>query len=326
MDPMSDVLETVRLRGSLFFLWEPEATFGIGVANGSRLGPHIVPGADSIISYHIVTRGPCWAAVHDEEPVRLETGDILVLPRGDAYMIASTPRFPDAEDEANSIHFFKSMAAGRLPPVVVDAGATAEDSKLICGFLGCDLRPYNPLLSTLPRMIRVPAPRNENDPLGPLIEFALSETRQNRGGERCLLARLSEVMFVEVLRRYLRVSERPESGWLEGLAHPLVGKALGHLHRDIAHPWTLASLAAVVGCSRSTLAERFGQMVGIPPMQYLAQWRMQVAANRLVDSSMKNYAIAREIGYESEAAFSRAFKRVIGVSPSAWRQGHQQAS
>jgi len=320
IDPMSDVLETIRLRGALFFLWEPAAKFGIGVANGEKLGKHILPGTDCLISYHIVTQGPCWAAVNGEAPILLETGDILVLPRGDAYKIASSPQYPNSEDEINSIEFFKSMASGIIPPVVSEPATGTDNSKLICGFLGCDLRPYNPLLSTLPRMIRIPAPTDDNDPLSSLVEFALSETRQARGGERCLLLRLSEVMFVEVLRRYLRSNIKTGSGWLDGLVHPVVGRALDHLHRDLSRNWNLQSLADAAGTSRSTLADHFTRLVGIPPMQYLTNWRMQVAANRLMETTLKIYAISSEIGYDSEAAFSRAFKRVIGVSPKAWRE------
>jgi len=320
MDPMSDVLETIRLRGALFFLWEPAAQFGIGVANGEKLSRHIIPGTDCVISYHIVTQGPCWAAVNDESPVLLETGDILVLPRGDAYKIASSPQYPNAEDEASSIEFFKSMADGKIPPVVSEASSGTDGNKLICGFLGCDLRPYNPLLSTLPRMIRIPAPADENDPLSSLVEFALSETRQARGGERCLLLRLSEVMFIEVLRRFLRSKIETGSGWMDGLLHPVVGRALGHMHRDLSRNWNLQSLADAAGTSRSTLADHFTRLVGIPPMQYLTNWRMQVAANRLMETTLKIYAISSETGYDSEAAFSRAFKRVIGMSPKAWRE------
>ena len=319
-DPMSDVLETIRLSGALFFLWEPSWPFGVGVADGSKLSRHIVPGTDQVISYHIVTEGPCWAAIRDCDPIRLETGDILVLPQGDAYKIADTPQFPSAADEQSSIRFFSAMAAGEVPPVVVDGGAGPGRSKLICGFLGCNLRPYNPLLSTLPRMIRVPAPLHQDDPLSHLIDFALTESRQARGGERCLLLRLSEVMFVEVLRRYMRVATEPESGWLGGLRHPLVGRALGLLHQDIARQWSLEQLSQSIGASRSTLAERFTQIVGKPPMQYLTHWRMQVAASMLSEKPVKVYAIAKEVGYESEAAFSRAFKRVVGLSPKAWRE------
>ena len=315
---MSDMLETIRLRGAVFFRWEPRAPFGVGVADGEALGRHIMRDADCVVSYHIVTRGPCWATVRGEEPLRLETGDVLVLPRGDAYKIADSPQYPTAADERDSIDFFRQMAAGKMPLRVSDGG-DGEASELICGFLGCNLRPYNPLLSTLPRMLRVPPPPQADDPLASLVEFALSESSRASGGERCLLQRLSETMFVEVLRRYLRQGDKTAAGWLGSLHHPLVGRALAMLHADIAHRWTLAELARRVGASRSVLSEQFARQTGTPPMQYLAQWRMQVAANRLLDESCKIYAIASEVGYESEAAFSRAFKRIVGTTPRDWR-------
>jgi len=318
-DPISDVLETIRLRGAVFFLWEPRWPYATGVADGRRIGRHILPGSDLVISYHIVTEGPCWAAVPGETPLRLDTGDILVLPRGDAYKIASAPQYPTAAEEAASIEFFRLMAAGELPAVVADGGPGPRRNGLICGFLGCDLHPYNPVLSTLPAMIRVPPPAVGEDPLSLLIHFACSEARQNRGGERCLLARLSETLFVEVLRRYLRNLEGSGTGWLHGLRHPLVGRALRLLHGNLDHPWTLAELAREAGASRSTLSEKFNTIVGLPPMQYLLHWRMQIAASRLADGAAKVCAVAREVGYESESTFSRAFKRVVGRSPAAWR-------
>lgn len=318
-DPMSDVLDTIRLHGAMFFVWEPSSPYAVGVADGALLSRHILPAADCMISYHIVTRGPCWAAVNGEDPQRLETGDILVLPRGDAYKIADTPQFPSAEDEQESITFLQAMANGELPSVVRDDIASDVSSRLICGFLGCNLRPYNPLLSTLPRMIRLPAPERDDDPLSQLIDFALGESKQRHGGEKCLLKRLSEVMFVEVLRRYLRLNHAPESGWLGALRHPVVGRALGLLHGDLARSWTLQRLAREVGTSRSTLSKQFRVSVGMPPMQYLGHWRMQVAADRLRDRSVKVYRVALEVGYESEAAFSRAFKRIVGTAPAVWR-------
>ena len=319
-DPISDALDTIRLRGALFFLWEPGWPYGITVADGRSISRHVVPGTDCIVSYHIVTEGPCWAAVRGEQPIALQSGDTLLLPHGDAYIISDAPRPPDPGEEAASIEFFKSMAAGIIPPLVTEGGAGPRRNRLICGFLGCNLRPFDPLLSSLPSMIRIPAPGDGQDPLSSLIDFALSETRQNKGGERSLLMRLSELMFVEVLRRYMRQASRVQSGWLEGLRHPIVSRALGQMHGDIAASWTLQKLATTVGASRSTLAERFAQIVGIPPMQYLASWRMQVAANRLLDEPVKVYQVASEVGYDSEAAFSRAFKRLVGVSPRAWRE------
>jgi AraC-like DNA-binding protein len=318
-DPISDVLETIRMRGALFFLWEPGWPYNVTVADGQRLSRHIVPGTERIVSYHIVTEGPCWASIRDQPAIKLETGDILVLPHGDAYNISDTPRAHDTTAESASIEFFKSMAAGEIPPHVTDGGPGPGGNRLICGFLGCNLRPFDPLLAALPRMIRISAPAAGKDPLSSLIDFALSESTQDHGGERCLLMRLAELMFVEVLRRYLRENTKIESRWLQGLRHPLVGRALGVLHKDIAAPWTLQKLADAVGTSRSTLAEHFSKIVGLPPMQYLANWRMQVAANRLLDSPVKVFQVANEVGYDSEAAFSRAFKRIVGVSPQAWR-------
>lgn len=319
-DPISDVLDTIRLQGAVFFLWEPGWPYGVGVADGQTLSSHILPGADCIVSYHIVTKGPCWAAVSGKAPMRLETGDTLVLPHGDAYKIANTPQYPTPEDGPASIGFFKAMAAGEMSTVVTEGGPGPETSKLICGFLGCNTGPYNPLLSTLPSMVRVPAPADGDDPLSTLITFALTESRQARGGERCLLMRLSEVMFVEVLRRYLRSGSGSESGWLAALHDPLVGRALALLHQDISMTWTLQNLAQRIGASRSTLAEHFSRVVGLPPMQYLTRWRMQVAANRLRDTTAKVYAVANEVGYDSEEAFSRAFKRVVGSTPREWRE------
>ena len=325
-DPISDVLDTIRLQGAVFFLWEPGWPYSVGVADGRTLSRHLLPGTDCIVSYHIVTKGPCWVAVNDEQPMVLETGDTLLLPRGDAYKIANTPQYPTAEDELASIEFFKAMSAGEIPPVVTEGGPGPENNKLICGFLGCSMGPYNPLLSTLPSMLRVPAPADGDDPLSALIAFALTESRQTRGGERCLLMRLSEVMFVEVLRRYLRSVPESGSSWLVGLRDPLVGRALVLLHQDITVNWTLQKLAKHIGASRSTLAERFSHVVGLPPMQYLTRWRMQVAANRLRETTVKVYAVANEVGYDSEGAFSRAFKRVVGATPREWRKRAFHAS
>lgn len=318
-DPISDVLDTIRLQGAVFFVWEPSWPYGIGVADGRTLSRHILTSSDCIISYHIVTKGPCWAAVNDESPLLLESGDTLILPRGDAYKIANTPQYPTAEDQAASIDFFRSMTSNEAPAVISEGGPGPENNKLICGFLGCNMGPYNPLLSTLPRVMRVPAPTDSDDPLSTLIAIALSESQEVLGGERSLLMRLSEVMFVEILRRYFRAAPKSESSWLAALQDPLVGRALALLHKDIAVSWTLQKLADSAGASRSALADHFSRIVGVPPMQYLTQWRMQVAAHRLRHTQVKVQTVAHEVGYESDEAFSRAFKRVVGVSPREWR-------
>ncbi|MBB3192473.1 AraC family transcriptional regulator [Halomonas cerina] len=325
-DLLSDVLEKVRLRGALFFLWQPFWPFAIGVPRDRAFGQVILPDAERILSYHIVTQGPCWGSVMGEPSIRLESGDIFLVPHGDAYVIASEPRQPSPADEAPALEFFRQMAAGELPPLVIEGGTGPEHNRLICGFLGCDVRPSNPLLSALPRLIHVPAlAPGSQDPLSHLIDFALVESQEGRDGSRCVLLRLSELMFVEVIRRYLAAAPQLRSGWLGGLRDPLVGRALTLLHRRPAFPWTLARLAREAGASRSTLAERFTRLVGEPPMQYHTRWRIQIAAHRLATGGSKVYGVAQEVGYHSEAAFSRAFKRVVGMSPAQWRQHRASA-
>jgi AraC-like DNA-binding protein len=211
------------------------------------------------------------------------------------------------------------MVSGELPSVVSEGGGGPGRLQVLCGFLGCDVRPYNPVLAALPRLLHLPASAQpESGRLGPLIQFALTEARDRRPGARCTLLRLSELLFVEAVRRYLAATPAEGPGWLSGLRDPSIGRALYALYERPAQAWTLARLAREVGLSRSTLAERFTHFVGTPPMQYLARWRMQLAARRLAGDAVKVSAVAREVGYDSEAAFSRAFKRMTGAAPASW--------
>jgi AraC-like DNA-binding protein len=157
--------------------------------------------------------------------------------------------------------------------------------------------------------------------LDQFIRFATVETGSKRAGSQSVLNRLSELMFVEIIRLHMDQLANDRTGWLAGLRDPLVGRALTLLHARPAHAWTLEELASEAATSRSALADRFTQIVGSPPIQYLTQWRMQIAANRLADPRVKVAAVAHEVGYESEAAFSRAFKKFVGRSPSQWRTG-----
>jgi AraC-like DNA-binding protein len=206
----------------------------------------------------------------------------------------------------------------------VNLGESGASAHIVCGFLGCDATPFNPLLATLPRLIRLRRGSAETE-LDHLLKLALNESNHARPGSECVLARLSEVLFIEVVRQHVTSAPSSNTGWLAGLRDEHVGRALAHLHRLPAHDWTLDKLAREVGLSRSMLAERFLQFVGDTPMHYLAKWRMQLAAGFLTRTGASLAEVASQVGYTSEAAFSRAFKRLVGIAPALYRQG-QRAS
>jgi AraC-like DNA-binding protein len=323
LDALSDVLRAVRLTGALFFLVEASSPWTIAVPDGATLAPVVLPRAQHIISYHVVRRGSCWGRLRNGPPVRLRAGDILVFPQGDAYAMSMARGMSGGPDQAEVLAFLRQMAAGRLPFTVVEGGGGAERLHLVCGFLGCDIRPFNPLLATLPPLLHVRPPTSSPaDRLTQLLEFTVAESREPRAGGESVRLRLSELMFVEVVRRHLVALPAGQTGWLAGLRDPIIGRAVALLHDRPAESWTLPRLAQDVGLSRSALADRFAYFVGLPPMQYLLRWRMQVAARLLGEGGAKVSAVALEVGYDSEAAFSRAFKRVAGVAPATWRRRH----
>jgi AraC-like DNA-binding protein len=208
-----------------------------------------------------------------------------------------------------------------LPLVYELGGGGAERTRVVCGFLGCDERPYNPLLSSLPPVIHLSAagPGATTGWLTTLLNIAVAESGSARAGGENVLSRLSELMFVEAIRRYLDGLPPDRLGWLAGVRDPIVGQTLAAIHSQPREAWTVERLARFAGLSRSVFAERFAAMVGQPPMQYLTLWRMQLASRLLRDGGAVA-TVADAVGYESEAAFSRAFKKVVGRSPGTWRR------
>lgn len=310
----------VKLTGALFFLVDASFPWGIEVPRAAAFSSIILPRAQHVVSYHIVLRGSGWMEIPNVASTWFEAGDILVLAHGDAYSMLSTPQQPPELDAEATIGFFRDMAAGKLPFIIREGGGGEPRSEFVCGFLGSDMRPFNPVLSTLPRLLRITRSEAESDELlSRLIHLTLAEARRPRVGGEAIRLRLSELTFVEVMRQYLETLRSDEAGWLSGLRDPFVGPVLAMLHNELAYPWTLNELARRAGLSRAALAARFTHLTGHAPMQYLTLWRMQVAARLLADGSMKVAAAGREVGYESEAAFSRAFKKIVGMSPSHWR-------
>jgi AraC-like DNA-binding protein len=317
-DVLSEVLRALRLRGAVFYSVHATSPWVAETPAATELAPYVMPGAEHVIEYHVVVSGKCWGGLIGEPGIELEAGDIIVFPQGDSHVMSSAS---GARGPA-SVEPHAQAALQRLP-IRVDLGGTGRDPvNLVCGFLACDARPFNPLLAALPRVIVIRKKSSNSahaNVLDHFINMALVESQTPRAGGEVVLARLSELMFVEVVREYVRTST-PREGWLSGLRDSIVGRALSALHEKPAHAWTLESLADHVGASRSALVQRFVDHVQVPPMQYLAQWRMQLAANLLAGPTMMTLAqIASDVGYGSEAAFSRAFKKIVGVSPAIWR-------
>jgi AraC-like DNA-binding protein len=313
MDPLSDVLRAVRLNGAFFYVFEGTAPWSIAVAPARQLVPPVLPHADHLMAYHIVTSGTCWVGCAEDQPVELQAGDAILLPHGDAHYASGQP-------EERRGRLYSHAPTRPLETIRLGTGAGARVS-MVCGFLGCDARPYNPLLAALPRSMHVRGIGS-----GWLAEFprqVVAEAWQTRVGGSTMLTRMAELMFVEVVRRYTEELSPQRTGWLAGLRDPVVAPALAALHARPAHAWTLVELARVAASSRTVLTQRFSERVGLAPMQYLTEWRLQLAAEQLANGTRKVAAVAADVGYESEAAFSRAFKRSTGYAPAAWRRMRQ---
>jgi AraC-like DNA-binding protein len=321
-DPLSDVLAAVRLSGSVFFDVTANAPWAAEAPPAAQIANEITPGAQYAIEFHVLTRGTCWISLVGDtrfEPVRLEEGDIAVIPQGDPHVVSSAPGMR-AEPDLEALR--RPQDANALPFTLRTGGDGPSETRLICGFFTCDARPFNPLLDSLPRFIRFGRDSSQasHSLLDQFIRFATAEMGNKRAGSQSVLNRLAELLFVEVIRWHMdQLANSSNTGWLVGLRDPLIGRALTLMHAQPAYAWTLEELASQAGASRSALADRFAHLVGCPPIQYLTQWRMQLAAKRLADRGTKISVIAGEVGYESEAAFSRAFKKFVGQSPGQWR-------
>jgi AraC-like DNA-binding protein len=309
LDPLSDVLRVVRLDGAFFYATRAAAPWIVESAPARELRPQILPGSEHLIAYHILTEGHCFVRLKGEEPVEMFPGDVIVFPHGDPNVMSSgrdlrapnvTTSFPQ-----------------RYPETVILGGGSPLAASFVCGFLGCARTPFNPLLASLPRLLHLRGMSGAW--LDAFAGRVTDKSLLGSPGAASVLTRLAELMFVEVLRRYLQELPPEHTGWLAGLRDEVVGRVLGLIHAQPAEDWTLESLSRAANSSRTSVAKRFTELVGQPPMQYLTQWRMQVAAN-LLRSEAKVATVARQAGYDSEAAFSRAFKKATGVAPGQYRR------
>lgn len=318
MDVLSDVLRAVRLTGAVYFDIRARAPWVAETPATSRFRAKVMPEFEHVIAFHIIMDGWCWVYLTSDpdSAIRLEAGDAVIIAGGESHTMGTERSKPEDPDLTK----FYRPSDRPLPFVFSELGGQGDPVNLVCGYFGCDARPFNPILDALPRLLHVRAASFSGTSMQNLIRMALRESERPAAGAETILSKLSELLFLQSVRDYLDGLPAEATGWLSGLRDRHVGSALRLMHARPADPWTLDSLAREVGLSRSAFAERFHVLIGTPPMQYLGSWRLQLAAQHLTRSGTSIAQAAAGVGYESEAAFNRAFKKQVGMPPGQWRR------
>ena len=320
MDPFSQILSGVVLKGALFFNAEFSAPWGFNAPTGRELAPLLAPDAPHLLIYHFLVEGSGIVRLGNEEPIELEPGDVVVVPHGDAHLMCNA-KGTSPKLSAAMIAKLQTRDLSKM-----QAGGGGEVARFVCGFMVCDPLLCRPILQSLPPAFKV---NLRTDGSGRWLEATLlhlvEEAASENAGSEAVLAKLSEALFVDTLRRYLAGLPEQEVGWLAAARDPNIGKSLMLMHSRSPYPWTIAELAKEVGLSRSSLVERFTRYLSEPPMAYLIRWRLKLAARALASTSRGVAEIAEDVGYESEAAFNRAFKREFGLPPARYRNEHRTA-
>jgi AraC-like DNA-binding protein len=334
VDVLSDVLRVVRLSGAVFFTADFSSPWAIESPMPGMLAAAVMPQAECVVLFHILVDGRCEVVCPDHPMTTMEAGDVVVFPRGEQHVMRSHPT-------ARTTPLASVFSPGTYDePPQLTFGGGGHTSRFVCGYLNCDQR-FSPLVEALPTMLLVRSrddysaieaidgggsrpttvPQGSGTWLGTTLKFTVNEARNGRPGNAAILGRLTELMFVEILREYMQRLPADQGGWLAGLNDPYVGKALRLMHANPARDWTVDDLGREAAVSRSVLAQRFTDLVGETPMRYLANWRMQLAKQMMRDGAGSIQEVATRVGYDSEAAFNRAFKRATGSPPATWRKG-----
>lgn len=316
MDALSEVLGIVKLRGALFFNAEFSAPWCVASSESSKVAPLLCPGADHVIIYHYLSHGRAYAQLPGGSRRDLGPGDVVVFPHGSAHFVGNGAGVP-----VDSLTTFGRNLSNGLK--VARHGGGGELTKFVCGYMACDPSLSEVVLAGLPSMLVVNIADSAGQWLANSIQFSVGEAGEPGTGSDVVLAKLSEVLFVETLRRFIRDLPDHQKGWLAGARDPLIGEALALLHKKPSHPWTIANLARQVGVSRTRFTERFRHFLGEPPMAYLMRWRLKLAAEILASSNANVGDVAAEVGYASEAAFNRVFKREFGCPPAQFRRSRR---
>jgi AraC-like DNA-binding protein len=318
MDALSEILNVVKLAGALFFNGEFSAPWRLW-SKPVELAPLLAPPGSRLVIFHFLTEGRAYAQLAGGRRVDLAAGEIVIVPHGDEHWLgAGSP-----ERTVDSLRTFGAGRPGGLNAVRFGGGG--EVTRFVCGFLACEPRLSDVFLAGLPPLLKARlSDGRSGEWVGQAIRSAVAEVNTGAGGA-LVLARMAEVLFIETLRRYIQDLPAEETGWLAGAREPAVGQALALLHKEPAREWTLADLARGAGVSRTALAERFRLLLGKPPMAYLAHWRLKLSAGLLLESAQSVAEIAAAVGYGSEAAFNRAFKREFDCPPAQYRRTRGKA-
>jgi AraC-like DNA-binding protein len=317
MDALSEVLRVIKIDSAIFLNGEFSEPWCVATPESCALAPMLARGPGQVIIYHLLCEGRAYLQLPDGARIGLSAGDLITFPHGDGHVLGAGPRMAPID-------------VGTVLPAVLEAGLElmhvgggGASSRFICGFLVCDPQLTQTFFGGLPPMIKVSI---RDDVTGQWLEnslkFSVAHASNCEAGADATLTKLSEALFAETLRRYVRDLPAGQTGWLAGTRDAAVGKALTLLHHRHAHPWTVAELARETGLSRTVLSDRFRHFLGEPPMTYLTRWRLQLGARGLVATSRSVAQIAIEAGYESEASFNRAFKRLYGLPPARYRKNN----
>ena len=314
MDALSELLRAVKLSGAMFYVAECSKPWRVVSPPSATLGRYLAPGASHVIEFHLVLQGTGYIRV-GTETTPFAAGDLLMVPHGDEHEMGNGVGGPLYDAEPGMAELLKGvLLCSRI-------GGGGDETKLVCGYLACDAGLIRPVLAGLPHVVRVHLRTDRGGEwLEQSILYGVERVRAAAPGSDVILARLAEVLFAEALQRYVAQLPTGRTGWLAGAGDATVGRSLAALHHRPAHPWTLDELAQEAGASRSALTDRFARYLGQSPMAYLTDWRLELGAEALRTSSRSVLQVASEVGYESEAAFNRAFKRKFGQPPAQYRR------
>lgn len=322
MDVISSVLAQVRMSGVALFRARLSAPWCVAIPRGDEvLAPHMPGRTMEAATFHVVLDGQCMVDLANGESQSLGAGEMLVLPHGDPHQVGDL----SGREAASVAGLMSRQSLAELDDLQWPGDGAC--TRIFCGYLGYHRAAFTPLFDALPRMFQVPLGGAAATPsLDGLLRWLEGEIVARRPGGSGLRLRMAELLFIEALRRYMETIPEGARGWLAALRDPALGRALSSLHRQPARHWDVASLAQAAATSRSSLAARFVQVLDTTPMQYLARWRMQLAARHLRERHDSVEAIAASVGYDSSAAFQRAFKRQFGLTPARWRRGDEVPS